>query len=205
LDLGCGLSPVSEGFRHLSSFLVGIDKSRYCLESAKRNSCLDLVLGDATSLPFRDQSFEFVLCNDVLEHVQQQAKLIQELIRVMVQGGAAYIQCANRYQIIEPHFLLPFLSWLPKSLADIYLRITRKGKSYRGYFPKTRGSVLSLTGACRTIDLTYERTLMKIKNLSIQSRLLRRIVSSLRRFLSDESTAELLQRFSIISVLVFKD
>jgi len=205
LDLGCGPAPISESFRHLSTFLVGLDRNKRYLREAKGSTSLELVLGDATSLPFKDQSFDFVLCNDVLEHVRDQAKLMQELLRTLARSGATYIQCANKYQIIEPHFLLPFLSWIPRPLADIYIRITGKGESYKGYFPKTRKSALALTGTYRTVDLTYERTLMKIKNLSIQSKFLGGIVSIARRIFPDEFIAKLSQYFSIISILVFRD
>jgi len=205
LDLGCGPAPISEGFRHLSPFLVGLDRDKHYLRKAKESASLEFVLGDATSLPFKDQSFEFVLCNDVLEHVRDQAELTQELLRVLARGGATYVQCANKYQIIEPHFLLPFLSWVPRPVADIYVKVARRGERYKGYFPKTRRSVLALTGTYRTVDLTYERTLMKIKSLNIQSNSLRKIISIGRRILSDELIAKLSQNFSIISILVLKD
>lgn len=32
--------------------------------------------------------------------------------------------------MIEPHYKLPFLSWLPKSLSNIYLKITGRGEEY---------------------------------------------------------------------------
>jgi len=184
---------------------VGLDRDKHYLRKAKESASLELVLGDATSLPFKDQSFGFVLCNDVLEHVRDQAELTQELFRILARGGAAYVQCANKYQIIEPHFLLPFLSWVPRPVADIYVKVARRGESYEGYFPKTRRNVLALTDAYRTVDLTYERTLMKIKNLSIQSNSLRKIISMARGILSDEFIAKLSQNFSIISILVLKD
>jgi len=189
----------------LSPFLVGLDRNKLYLREAKRRTSLELVLADATSLPFKDQSFDFVLCNDVLEHVRDQVGLTQQLLRTLARGGATYIQCANRYQIIEPHFLLPFLSWIPRPLADIYVKITGRGESYKGYFPKTRKSALALTCTYRTVDLTYERTLMKIKNLSIQSKFFRGIVSIARTILPDGFIAKLSQYFSIISILVFRD
>ena len=205
LDLGCGPAPISEFFRQGSTLSVGLDKERRYLRQARAKRSLELVWGDATSLPFRDESFGFVLCNDVLEHVFDQAKLMQELIRVLARNGAAYVQCANKYQIIEPHFLLPFLSWIPRPLANIYVKVARKGKSYEGYFPKTRRGVLALANIYRTVDLTYERTLMKIRSLNIQSNVLRGIVLVARRILSDEFLATLAQNFSIVSILVMKD
>jgi len=205
LDLGCGPAPISEYFRQMPRFLVGLDRNERYMRQAQKDTSLELVLGDATSIPFRDESFGFVLCNDVLEHVRDQVKLMQELLRVLARNGAAYVQCANKHQIIEPHFLLPFLSWIPRPLANIYVKIARKGKNYEGYFPKTRNSVLALVNNYRTVDLTYERTLMKIKGLNIQSNVLLGIVSVARKIFSDQFIATLAQNFSIVSILVFKD
>jgi SAM-dependent methyltransferase len=205
LDLGCGPDPISKVLRESSPKIVGIDSSLQYARIAHGLSFLGLVLGDGRNMPFRDGSFGFVLCNDVLEHVREGGKLIDEILRVLHFGGATYLQCANRFQIIEPHFLLPFLSWVPLPLADIYLRITGRGSSYGEYFPRTRKEVLVLVGAHRAIDLTYERALMKIKTLNIQSKLFLRIVSFLRGVLSDRIIAQLAEHFSVISFLVFND
>nr|MDO8134675.1 class I SAM-dependent methyltransferase [Candidatus Njordarchaeum guaymaensis] len=205
LDLGCGIAPLSESFQRMSTFLVGLDVSERCVREAQKNTSLELVLGDATWIPFKNDSFGFILCNDVLEHVRDEAKLMREVLRVLACNGAAYIQCANKYQIIEPHFLLPFLSWIPRTLANIYVKMAGKGRNYEGYFPKTRKGVLALAKVHRTVDLTYERTLAKIESLNIQSKVLRLVVSVARKILPDRYIAAVAQNFSIVSILVFKD
>jgi ubiquinone/menaquinone biosynthesis C-methylase UbiE len=184
---------------------VGLDKEKRYIGQARKISSLELVLGDGTDLPFKDESFTFVLCNDVLEHVADSEKLAKELLRVLAQGSTTYIQCAGKYQIMEPHFLLPFLSWLPQPLATLYLRLTRKGESYAGYHPKTRKQILRLFREYRAIDLTYERTLMKIKTLNIKSKSLLRAVSCLREVLPDQVIAMVAEKFSILAILVFKE
>jgi SAM-dependent methyltransferase len=47
-----------------------------------------------------------------------------EIERVLRPGGFCYFACTNRYILIEPHYRLPLLSWLPPALADRYLRWT---------------------------------------------------------------------------------
>lgn len=205
LDLGCGPDPLSESFQQMSSRLVGLDKDRHYIKQAQGHASLELVLGDGTNLPFKDESFSFVLCNDVLEHVRDDAKLTKELLRILSRNSAAYLQCANKYQIIEPHFLLPFLSWIPRPLANLYVRVARKGESYEGYYPKTRRELLSSTSTYRTVDLTYERTLRKIRSLNIQSKFLLRIIAFLRRIFPDNVIASIAQNFSILSIIVYKN
>ncbi|QAR32098.1 SAM-dependent methyltransferase [Geovibrio thiophilus] len=46
---------------------------------------------DLTDLPFADNSFDFIYCSNVLEHIHNDAKAMSELYRVLEEGGMAYI------------------------------------------------------------------------------------------------------------------
>jgi SAM-dependent methyltransferase len=73
-----------------------------------------VVLGDGTSLPFADQSFDLVFSNSVIEHVgsrAEQAKFAVEIARV---GKEYWVQTPNRYFPIEHHLWTPFIHWLPR-------------------------------------------------------------------------------------------
>ena len=48
----------------------------------------------------------------------------------MRDDGVCYFAGPNKYEPVEPHYGLPFLSWLPRRLADRYMRITGKGDTY---------------------------------------------------------------------------
>ena len=50
------------------------------------------VNADIRALPFEDNSFDFILCNHVLEHVDDDLKAMSELFRVLKPGGKAVIQ-----------------------------------------------------------------------------------------------------------------
>jgi hypothetical protein len=72
------------------------------------------VAGDGCSLPFRDQSFDIVFSNSVIEHVgdaASQHRFADEAARV---GRAYWVQTPNRWFPVEQHLLTPFLHWLPK-------------------------------------------------------------------------------------------
>ncbi len=47
---------------------------------------------DVQNLPFADNSFDLIICNHVLEHVYDEKKAIQELFRVLAEGGLAILQ-----------------------------------------------------------------------------------------------------------------
>lgn len=88
---------------------------------------------DGTTLPFDDAAFDAVVSHHVLEHVgtvDDQAHHLAEIHRVLRPGGVTYVSVPNRWRVIEPHLHLPLLSWLPPSLADRYVRATRKGRWY---------------------------------------------------------------------------
>jgi SAM-dependent methyltransferase len=50
------------------------------------------VKADVTDLPFDDAVFDVVICNHVLEHVEDDTKAMQELYRVMKRGGMGVFQ-----------------------------------------------------------------------------------------------------------------
>ncbi len=56
------------------------------------NSPLADVKADICNLPFEDNSFDFLLCNHVLEHIPDDTKAMQELYRVLSPGGTAILQ-----------------------------------------------------------------------------------------------------------------
>ncbi|HXV41867.1 MAG TPA: methyltransferase domain-containing protein [Anaerolineae bacterium] len=72
------------------------------------------VIGDATNLAgIKDQEFDAVFSNSVIEHVgdyQQQKQMAQEVQRV---GRRYFVQTPNYFFPIEPHFLFLGFQWLP--------------------------------------------------------------------------------------------
>lgn len=51
-----------------------------------------IVKVDITQIPFQDASFDFILCNHVLEHIPDDKKAMAELYRVMASGGKGIFQ-----------------------------------------------------------------------------------------------------------------
>jgi ubiquinone/menaquinone biosynthesis C-methylase UbiE len=90
-------------------------------------------LVNGTALPFADHTFDIVLSNHVIEHVgdeSAQMHHLSELRRVMKVDGSGYLAVPSRWMLIEPHYKLAFLSWLPHGLRTPYLRIRNKGRTY---------------------------------------------------------------------------
>ena len=99
-------------------------------------------LVDSPRLPFPEKSFDIVLSNHVIEHVGDepaQRLHVGEIHRVLRTDGVLYLATATRWLLMEPHYHLPFLSWLPRPAAGAYLRLTRRGRDYDCYLPTHRG------------------------------------------------------------------
>lgn len=56
------------------------------------NSPLADVKADICDLPFEDNSFDFILCNHVLEHIPDDKKAMKELYRILQPGGMGILQ-----------------------------------------------------------------------------------------------------------------
>ncbi|HEX8573629.1 MAG TPA: class I SAM-dependent methyltransferase [Allosphingosinicella sp.] len=105
LNAGCGE-------RDLSAWLAALGVAevvQYDIASGLPRA----VIGPLEALPFADSSFDSILCNAVLEHVEKVDEVVAELARVLRPGGHAVIA-------------VPFLQPYHQCPAD-YRRYTREG------------------------------------------------------------------------------
>src|SRR5437588_1494139 len=80
------------------------------------------VRGDGRHLHFRDGEFDVAFSNSVIEHVGElddQRRFAEEMRRV-----AKYVYCQTPYKWfpVEPHFIFPFIHWLPVKWPYFVLR-----------------------------------------------------------------------------------
>jgi SAM-dependent methyltransferase len=97
--------------------LLNQERARYEIGAGEA-----VVLGDGTSLPFADQSFDLVFSNSVIEHVggrAEQTRFAAEIARV---GKQYWVQTPNRYFPIEHHLWTPFVHWLPRAWQAAILK-----------------------------------------------------------------------------------
>lgn len=95
LDVGCAsgwfLSKVK--LRYPKSRCIGVDIYKKAIEyGKKRYKSLELIHADAHTLPFTDNSFDLVICTEVLEHVVSPEKVLKEIERVLSPSGTAIIE-----------------------------------------------------------------------------------------------------------------
>jgi SAM-dependent methyltransferase len=59
-------------------------------------------------LPYEDNTFDFVISDQVFEHVQDQGRAFQELLRITKPGGHGLHIIPARYMPLEGHIYVPF-------------------------------------------------------------------------------------------------
>ena len=101
LNLGCGTAN-DVWFLAGKNLIVGLDYARSGLKIASRHGVYGVVgdLNLSPVLPFGDQSFDIVICKDILEHVLEPMVVLQEVRRVLKDNGYIVISVPN-------HFYLP--------------------------------------------------------------------------------------------------
>jgi len=99
LDIGCGAGFLCNALAEKGHNVVGIDTSEESLKIAEELDETKTVLyhkADAYSLPFEDTSFDVVCAMDVLEHVEEPEKIIEEASRVLRPNGLFFFHTFNR-------------------------------------------------------------------------------------------------------------
>lgn len=132
VDVGCSIGFFTNALSPFFDMVYGLDIDEHALDSAKKNARenVSFQVADTLFLPFDDGSVDLIICNHVYEHVPDPEKLFSEIRRVLKSDGACYLGAASRLTLIEPHYHLPFLSWLPKWAANFYMRMAGKGDEY---------------------------------------------------------------------------
>jgi SAM-dependent methyltransferase len=129
LDIGTGNGVIAAELAAVAGAVDSVDlRDERVVEEGYRFA---IVTG--TELPFRDASFDVVLTNHVIEHVgerPEQLRHLREIRRVLAPGGVVYLAVPYRFRLIENHYRLPLLSWLPTSAADRYVHAVRGADRY---------------------------------------------------------------------------
>ncbi len=156
LDVGCSGGIVADELRSRGAHPVGvdIDVPGIALAHGRFGEQIPFVCADSEQLPFAAGSMDVVICNHVYEHVVDPVRLFAELRRVLAPGGVAYLGLGNRLGIMEPHYRLPFLSWLPRQLAHRYVRASGRAQDYHEAFTTWSG-LKRLASGFSVWDYTY--------------------------------------------------
>ena len=94
LEVGCGTGLVLDRVRAFAPAARGADLSGGMLLHARRRG-MDVVQASALELPFGDRSHDLVYSFKVLPHVEKLDTALQEIARVLDDGGIALLELYN--------------------------------------------------------------------------------------------------------------
>jgi SAM-dependent methyltransferase len=127
LEVGTGSGGIAHYFAHSSARQWTVEAVDV-VDNRQLTDGYHFQLIDGCRLPFEDESFDVVISNHVIEHVGDESSQLlhlRELRRVLKPGGRGYLAVPNRWMLIEPHYHVPLLSWLPKRWRSSYLKCFR--------------------------------------------------------------------------------
>jgi ubiquinone/menaquinone biosynthesis C-methylase UbiE len=110
LDIGCGNGVFSAMLGQKANLrLCGVDGNPYAVEQAKKIGFDEVKLVkdfNFEALPYESNSFDMILCKDVLEHLFDPAYLLREAYRVLKSDGFLLIHVPNHFSMRgRIHFL----------------------------------------------------------------------------------------------------
>lgn len=121
LDVGCGTGIWLDRLdTHYGAEGTGIDISVGCLKDAVTESIngTKFVCGGVSNLPFASNQYDAVVSLDVLEHVTEQSRCLEEMVRVLKPGGHCLIWTINGQQTYTWNWLLDKLG------VDVFERVS---------------------------------------------------------------------------------
>lgn len=150
LDVGCGAGFLSNELARQGFAVTGLDASESSLEVAKEYDTTGTVkyeLGDAYQLPYAEESFEVACAMDFLEHVEEPAKVVSEISRVLKPGGRFFFHTFNR-NLLSYLVVIKGVEWFVKNTPrDLHvLRLFIKPSELRAMCEANALRVTSLKG-----------------------------------------------------------
>lgn len=98
LEIGCGPGALAESLHrwYPNAEIIGMDRdSRFISYAAEHIKGVTFMEGDATALPFDDNSFDVTISNTVSEHIEPSA-FYSEQLRVLKNGGVCLVLSARK-------------------------------------------------------------------------------------------------------------
>ena len=155
-DVGCSGGFIADEFAQRGARVAGVDIDVPGLQKAhdRFGKSVGFLCADGEALPFPDESLDVIVFNHIYEHVVDPDAVMRDLRRVLKPTGVLYLGLGNRLGVMEPHYRLPFLSYLPGPVADRYVRAAGRAEHYHERF-RTRPGLKRLVQGLYAWDYTY--------------------------------------------------
>jgi len=91
---------------------------------------LDLILCEDQTIPLANESVDYIVSFQVLEHVGSLATIMDECVRLLKPGGTMYHICPNYASFYEGHYKVLWLPFLTKRSGRYFLKLLGKYTAY---------------------------------------------------------------------------
>lgn len=148
-DVGCSAGFIADELAAAgAAHTLGVDVDVPGLRRAHERfgARVGFCCGDGERLPFGDGTIDVLVFNHIYEHVLNPDAILAEMRRVLADDGVLYLGLGNRLGVLEPHYKLPFLSYLPPGPADAYVRAAHRADHYHERFRTRPGLRRMLAG-----------------------------------------------------------
>jgi ubiquinone/menaquinone biosynthesis C-methylase UbiE len=116
LDLGCGSSKILEAFPQAIGMDVAFNKLRY-----RRRLINPLVNGDILAVPFKNHSFDELICSSVIEHVKDDKHIFKEFNRILKPGGILILGTPDYAKVLWNIIEKLYKHFHPSGYADEHI------------------------------------------------------------------------------------
>ncbi|MGH4123835.1 MAG: class I SAM-dependent methyltransferase [Clostridium sp.] len=101
LDIGCGTGNYTNIIEKITNAKVyGMDASEGMLKKAKEKNCnITFLLGDACSIPSKENYFSLIYMTDVIHHISDIDKMFADIFRILKNNGKVCIVTQSHRQI----------------------------------------------------------------------------------------------------------
>jgi len=98
---------------------------KYCQENGIDN--VNFIQARAQHLPLAERCADYIVAQNVIEHLMEVGPAFAEVARVLVQGGCFCGDSRNRYDLffVEPHVKLHLFGYLPRPIQPWMARRLR--------------------------------------------------------------------------------
>jgi 2-polyprenyl-6-hydroxyphenyl methylase / 3-demethylubiquinone-9 3-methyltransferase len=164
LDVGCGAGFLANELARHGLAVTGLDASASSLAVARRYDGTGTVryeLGDAYELPHPAASFEVACAMDFLEHVEDPARVVAEISRVLKPGGLFFFHTFNR-NLLSWLIAIKGVEWFVRNTpSDLHvLRLFIKPSELRAMCVRNELRVISLRGLAPNVATRAFATLL---------------------------------------------
>jgi len=147
LDFGSGFGGTILNFANDNNQLFSVEIDIYKLKLQFCHPLLIKINANTINLPFKEKSFDIIILQDVIEHIENPTSIIKKLITLLKDDGLIYLSTPNKLSILnlisDPHWSLPLISLMSRNFIKKFI------------IPIFRPMEKNRTGIAQLLSLNY--------------------------------------------------